>query len=299
MSPANKETTKEREARTLRRLNSLRNQFTRTANDKLAGKVCVITGAGSKKGIGHAAAFSFAQEGAAHLYLLDFMGDSLPGLERALIEAYPGTKECDAADSRTISDICERAIAEEGRLDVFFANAGIGGAYAIPDITKEIFIETMRVNVLSCFLAVKHASKAMSITSKDKQEGGGSIIMTASVAAIRSGATVDYSTSKAAVSSIAKTAACELAGTNIRVNALCPGIIETAMSADIFDFAKARGSLGKLGHLNPLQRYGIPEEVAQLAVFLASDDSSYINAQNIAIDGGLSGSHPVAPGRSW
>ncbi|KAG8871427.1 hypothetical protein FRB97_008707, partial [Tulasnella sp. 331] len=177
----------------------------------------------------------------------------------------------DAADDSTISTICERAIKEEGHLDFFFANAGIiGSGETIPNIPEEAFMECMRVNVLSCFLAIKHSSKAMAITSKGKEESGGSILMTASIAGLRNGATVEYSASKAAVNSMAKTAACQLAGSNIRVNSLCPGIIETSMSANIFDFAKSRGTMGKLGQSYPLQRYGIPEEVAQLALFLAS-----------------------------
>ncbi|KAG9002233.1 hypothetical protein FRB94_004048 [Tulasnella sp. JGI-2019a] len=298
-------TPEERYARTKKRLESLQNQLTRRAKgDKLSGKVCVVTGVGSLKGIGRAAAFAYAHEGAAHLYLLDFAGESLPELEKTLKERYPETKvtviQGDAACDHTISSICQRAITEEGRLDVFFANAGIASPHMIPNITPEAFMNMMRVNVLSCFLAIKHASKAMSTLSKSKEESGGSIIMTASVAGLRSGAgTVDYSASKAAVNNMAKTAACQLAGTNIRVNSICPGLIETGMTEMTFDYAKKKGSTGKVGQLAPLQRYGIAEEVAQVALFLATDDSSYVTAQNIAVDGGLSGSHPVALGRWW
>jgi NAD(P)-dependent dehydrogenase (short-subunit alcohol dehydrogenase family) len=161
-------------------------------------------------------------------------------------------------------------------------------------------MNSMRVNALSCFLAIKHASAAMLKTnaSRGKNVSSGSIIMTASVAGIRSGAgTIDYSASKAAVNSMAKTSAYQLQKTDIRVNTICPGLIETGMTGDTFDYARSRGTAGKIGQLNPLGRFGVAEEIANAALFLASDDSSYVNGQNIAVDGGLSASHPVVPGR--
>lgn len=114
----------------------------------------------------------------------------------------------------------------------------------------------------SCFIALKHASEAMKITSSSKSESGGSIIMTASVAGIRSGAgSLDYSASKAAVINMASTASWQLARTNIRVNAICPGLIETGMTAPTFEMARERGNAGKIGQLNPTGRYGVAEEV--------------------------------------
>jgi len=163
-----------------------------------------------------------------------------------------------------------------------------------------MFTDIMRVNALSCFLAVKYASEAMKQTNeaRGKSLGGGSIILTASVAGIRSGAgPIDYSASKAAVNSIAQNAAWHLQRTDIRVNALCPGLIETGMTAPVFEHARERGTVDKVGQLNPLGRYGVAEEVANAALFLASDDSSYVNGQVFAIDGGLSASLPVIPGK--
>ncbi|KDN49805.1 hypothetical protein RSAG8_01870, partial [Rhizoctonia solani AG-8 WAC10335] len=217
-------------------------------------------------------------------------------------KAYPDvkvtTQQADAADEAAISGICKRAIEEEGRLDVFFANAGIVGSDFFTDLTEKDFMNMMRVNVLSCFLALKHGSAAMQITSTDKKESSGSFILTASVAGIRSGAgPMDYSASKAAVNSLAQTGAHQLGFTNIRVNTICPGLIETGMTTATFDYARAKGVGGKIGQLVPLKRYGIPQEIANAALFLASDDSSFVNGQNIAVDGGLSASHPVAPGR--
>ncbi|KAF8893976.1 hypothetical protein BD779DRAFT_1669486 [Infundibulicybe gibba] len=290
---------------TTARIEQLKSQLANTPRGKrLDNKVCVVTGVGSLKGIGRAAAIQFAHEGAAHLYLIDYDPTNLPDLKSTIETTYSDVKvttiQADAADEAAISGVCTRALEEEGRLDVFFANAGVATRDALTDITADGFMNTMRVNSLSCFLAVKHASTAMqkANTSRGKNVSGGSIILTASVAGIRSGAgTIDYSASKAAVNSIAKTSAYQLQKTDIRVNSICPGLIETGMTGDTFEYARQRGSAGKIGQLNPLGRYGIAEEIAQAAVFLASDDSSYVNAQNIAVDGGLSSSHPVIPGR--
>jgi NAD(P)-dependent dehydrogenase (short-subunit alcohol dehydrogenase family) len=102
-----------------------------------------------------------------------------------------------------------------------------------------------------------------------------------------------YSASKAGVISLVQTAANQLAGTGVRINAICPGLIETGMTRPIFDAARARGTERKIGQLNPLRRAGAPEEIAQMALFLASDAASYVNGQAIAVDGGLSTSHPI------
>jgi NAD(P)-dependent dehydrogenase (short-subunit alcohol dehydrogenase family) len=125
-------------------------------------------------------------------------------------------------------------------------------------------------------------------------EKRGSIICTASVAGLRSGAgPAPYSASKAGVISLVQTSANFLTGTGVRVNAICPGLIETGMTKPIFDYARARGSEDRIGQLNPLKRYGQPDEIAHMALFLASDDASYVNGQAIAVDGGLSSSLPV------
>ncbi|RZJ91374.1 MAG: SDR family oxidoreductase, partial [Brevundimonas sp.] len=125
--------------------------------------------------------------------------------------------------------------------------------------------------------------------------GKGSIICTASVAGLRSGAGPSpYSASKAGVINLVQTACQELYGTNVRVNAICPGLIETGMTKPIFDRAREKGTDSKIGQLNPMKRNGEPEEIANTALFLASDDSSYVNGQAFVVDGGLSTSHPVA-----
>lgn len=147
-------------------------------------------------------------------------------------------------------------------------------------------------------MAAKFGVPAMMETSKDKPFPGGSIIGTASVAGIRSNAgSTDYSASKAAVNSLAQTIAFQLAGTGIRINTICPGVIETGMTAMMYDAARARGTEKKIGQLNPLRRGAHADEVARVALFLGSDEASYVNGQAWAVDGGLSAGHPVVPGK--
>ena len=107
-----------------------------------------------------------------------------------------------------------------------------------------------------------------------------------------------YSASKAGVISLVSLAANNLAGTNVRVNGICPGLIETGMTKPIFDRAREKGTDDKIGQLNALRRAGQPEEIAKVALFLASDDASYVNGQVLPVDGGLSSSLPVVPPRS-
>lgn len=131
-----------------------------------------------------------------------------------------------------------------------------------------------------------------------KPSSSGSIILTASVAGLRSnaGATA-YSASKAAVINMAATLAYQLTGTNIRVNAVCPGVIETGMTRDMYDAARKRGTENKIGQLNPLRRGAHADEVARAVLFLGSDESSYVNGQAWAVDGGLSAGHPFVLGK--
>jgi len=254
---------------------------------RLQDRTAAITGAGS--GIGRAAALLFAREG-ARLVCVD-RADSVA--ETAAMIGQAGGQavalQGDAGDEAFVQAYCERALGEFGSLDVVWANAGISGGWMpLDEQTPEYWTEILRINLIGAFLAVKHAARAMI------PKGRGSIICTASVAGIRSGAGGPaYSASKAGVISLAQTSANEFYGTGVRVNAIAPGLIETGMTKPIFDGARARGSEGKIGQLNPLTRYGAPDEIAHAGLFLASDDSSYVNGQTIAVDGGLSTSHPV------
>ncbi|KAG7119724.1 hypothetical protein HYQ45_014862 [Verticillium longisporum] len=274
-----------------------------SAAPRVAGKVVIITGTNSPLGIGRAAAHQFAENGARALYLCDFDGTHLDAHAAEIHAAHPAVevhvRRFDAAEEQAVQDVVAHAVTTYGRLDVFFANAGIVGPMALfTDVTETDFMQNMRTNVLSVFLAAKHAAPAMQLTSSAKPTAGGSIIGTASVAGIRSNAgTTPYSAAKAAVISLAQTTSYQLAGTGVRVNAICPGLIETGMTADVYEAARARGTEKRIGQLNPLKRGGHADEIARVALFLGSDESSYVNGQAWAVDGGLSAGHPYVPGR--
>ncbi|MCX7274268.1 MAG: SDR family NAD(P)-dependent oxidoreductase [Burkholderiales bacterium] len=259
---------------------------------RLTGKRAIVTGAGS--GIGRASAMLFAAEG-ARVLAVD-RSESVHETAAAIREA-GGQAESMTADAGLESDVqacVARAVAAFGGLDVFYANAGVsGGDVALADQTPEIWMEVLRVNLIGPFLAIKHASPIM------VAQGHGSIVCTASVAGLRANAGGHpYSASKAGVISLVQTTANSLTGTGVRVNAICPGLIETGMTKPVFEYARQRGSQDKLGQLNPLLRYGLPAEIAHMALFLASDDASYVNGQAMAVDGGLSSTLPFKRRRS-
>ena len=255
---------------------------------RLSGKVALITGAGS--GIGRASALLFASEGAT--LVIGDKADSVHETAKLVTDA-GGTVtalQMDAGAEGDVEQMVTTAIASYGRIDIAFANAGIsGGMEGVFETTPEHMAEVLRVNLIGPLLMVKHAGKRMW-----DQGRGGSIILTASVAGIRSGAGgPSYSASKAGVINLAQTSAQQLSDTGVRVNALCPGLTETGMTKPTFDYARNKGVEEKIGRLNPLRRAAQPIELAQVALFLASDQSSYVNGQAIAVDGGLSSSHPV------
>ncbi|MGM4904954.1 SDR family NAD(P)-dependent oxidoreductase [Tardiphaga sp. 866_E4_N2_1] len=255
---------------------------------RLAGKSVIITGAGS--GIGRAAAQLFSLEG-AKLVIVD-RSESVHETAKLVSDA-GGTIEAITADAGSESDVkayVEKALSKYGKLDAIWANAGIsGGLVPLLEQTVEQWQEILRINLIGPFLAIKHSMPHM------VKQGHGSIVLTASVAGLKSGASGHpYASSKAGVISLVQTTAYSLSGTGVRINAVCPGLIETGMTKPIFDNAKERGTQGKIGQLNPLKRAGQPHELAAMGLFLASDEASYVNGQAIPVDGGLTASMPYA-----
>ncbi|AVT77384.1 oxidoreductase [Rhodopseudomonas palustris] len=255
---------------------------------RLEGKSIIITGAGS--GIGRAASLLFTKEGAQLIAV-----DRTEGVQETVeqVRKAGGTAEAVMADAGSEDDVkgfVAKAIAAYGKLDGIWANAGIsGGLVPLPEQTPEHWQEILRVNLIGPFLAIKHTMPHLI------KQGHGAIVCTASVAGLKSGASGHpYAASKAGVISLVQTTAYSLSGTGVRINAVCPGLIETGMTKPVFDNAKQRGTDHKIGQLNPLKRAGQPHELATMGLFLLSDEASYVNGQAFPVDGGLTASMPYA-----
>jgi NAD(P)-dependent dehydrogenase (short-subunit alcohol dehydrogenase family) len=255
---------------------------------RLEGKSVIITGAGS--GIGRAASLLFTKEGAKLIAV-----DRAEGVKDTVDEVRKagGTAEAVVADAGSEKDVIayiDKAFSSYGKLDAIWANAGIsGGLVPIAEQTVEHWQEILRINLIGAFLAIKYATPHMI------KHGSGAILCTASVAGLKSGASGHpYAASKAGVISLVQTTAYSLSGTGVRINAVCPGLIETGMTKPVFDRAKERGTQAKIGQLNPLKRAGQPHELAAMGLFLLSDEASYVNGQAFPVDGGLTASMPYA-----
>ena len=247
----------------------------------LKDKVAIITGAAS--GIGNATAVLFARQG-ARLVLADVEEKGLKETA-GLISEDGGTvviKKTDVANEDEVKALIDFALDTYSQVDILCNNAGITGDISgLEQQDKNIWHQVYDVNVLGAVFAVKHIAKHM------QARNSGAIVNTSSVAGIRAGAGGNaYSASKAALINFTQTAACDLGGYNIRINAVCPGLIETGMTKPVFDYARDAGKEHKLGSRCELKRYGNPEEIAYAILFLASDESSYITGQALAVDGG-------------
>jgi len=248
---------------------------------QLDGRVAVITGAAS--GMGAAAALLFSREG-AHVVLADLNG---PGGEAAAKAASEAGKRCvfqrtDVSAEADIQALVARALSEFGRLDVMFNNAGIAGAIGpLEGVSVEDWDRTQAVCLRGVFLGIKHAVAPM------RAQGGGAIVSTASIAGIDGYPNLHaYCAAKAGVVNLTRSASIEFAADRIRINCIAPGGVSTpilGLSGRGYDKAATDAMLEKA---QPLPIAGQPEDIAQAALFLASDASRFVTGHCLVVDGG-------------
>jgi NAD(P)-dependent dehydrogenase (short-subunit alcohol dehydrogenase family) len=241
---------------------------------RLQGKVCVITGAAG--GIGGATAALFAREG-ARVVGVDLAEHSIGDLPL----------QADVIDENAVRLIYKRAREELGRVDVLFNNAGISPAddASVLDTTLEAWERVQAVNLRSVFLCCKHGIPYL------LDGGGGSVINTASFVAVLGAATsqISYTASKGGVLALSRELGVEFARRGVRVNALCPGPVDTPLLRELYAKDPEQAAR-RLVHV-PMGRFANAQEIANAALFLASDESSYITATAFTVDGGITGAY--------
>lgn len=255
---------------------------------RLNGKSAIITGASN--GIGRASALLFAREG-ARLVLADINEDNLR-LVQEEIKSMGGEviiRKTDVSSEDEIKALINLALETFTNIDILVNNAGIsGGLDNLENQRSEEWHQVFDINVMGPVYATKH------IIGHMKERRSGSIINIASVAGILSGAGGNaYSASKAALINFTRTSACEVGGSNVRINAICPGLIETGMTLPFFEYARSAGKENQLGKYCELKRAAVPEEVAWAILFLATDEASYITGQVLPVDGGITASMSI------
>lgn len=251
---------------------------------RLKNKVAVITGGAG--GIGLATAKLFLNEGAAGILLVDHDENKLKDAAKQLEPDKNAFFAADVSKNEEVKAYTEKAVEEFGRIDILFLNAGIEGVVqSLTDYPEDIYDKVMAVNVKGTWLGMKHVFPVM------KENGGGSIIITSSVAGLQGTSNViAYVASKHALTGVMKVAALEGAPDKIRVNSINPSPVDNRMMRSLEEgFSPGSGEEAKEGFekMIPLGRYAKNEEIASLALFLASDESTFITGSIYTIDGGL------------
>jgi NAD(P)-dependent dehydrogenase (short-subunit alcohol dehydrogenase family) len=260
---------------------------------RLEGRTAIVTGGAS--GIGAASVRLFAEEG-ARVLVADMQSERGEALAKALGDAV-AFRRVDVSREDDVKGAVDEAVERWGRLDVLYNNAGFGGVTGpIESTSVEEFDITFDVLLKGVFLGMKHAAGPM------RAQGGGSIISTASVAGLKTGESPHlYSVAKAAVIHLTKSVALELGEANIRVNCICPGIVATPLAAGHPDTPPERLEkfAGALKRSQALGRVGQPEDIARAALWLASDESSWVTGTAQVVDGGANAGRPWSRQGEW
>jgi len=250
---------------------------------RLKEKTAIITGAGA--GIGRESALLFAREG-AKVACVDLDAGAAHDAASAVLAAggQAAGIQADAADDQQVGAAVHKVMDLWGRLDIFFANAGIVPAGTVLECSVDEWEKAMSVNSRSVFLACRHAIPSM------RRSGGGSIICTSSVAGlvgVKNRAA--YSASKMAVIGLVKSVAIDYVAEGIRINAICPGTVDTpSLQARLHATGDYSSALQEFISRQPMGRLGNASEIAALALYLASPESAYMTGSHLVIDGGLS-----------